>query len=163
MGIPGPAPRDPSRRARRNADPIPQTVLKFVPGAQPILPAIPEYEWHEQTLVWWEMWGQSEIAKTFTAADWQFLLDTARLHTAFWNGVLGTAAELRQRVAKFGATPEDRARLRIFFASADKGDAERGTSTPAQSAQGFGNLKFTSTGDVVPMFPGAGTANPDAD
>lgn len=149
----GPAPKDPSRRARANRDPIPQTILKFVPGEQPSLPT--DFEWHAQTSVWWQMWGDSEIAKTFTAADWQFLLDTARLHTAFWNGILGTAAELRQRVAKFGATPEDRARLRIFFASADRGDADRTSEIGPSPSQGFGDLRFNSTGDVVPMFPGA--------
>jgi hypothetical protein len=154
----GPAPKDPSRRARANHDPIPQTILKFVPGEQPFLPA--DHDWHDQTVVWWRMWGESEIAKTFTAADWQFLLDTARLHTAFWNGALGAAPELRQRVAKFGATPEDRARLRIFFASADRGDADRTSETAPAPSQGFGNLRFTSTGDVVPLFPGAGTEDP---
>ena len=35
------------------------------------------------------------------------------------------AAELRLRVAKFGATPEDRARLRIQFAQADEADSKR--------------------------------------
>ena len=35
----------------------------------------------------------------------------------------GLTGELRLRVAKFGATPEDRARLRITFAVADSAEA----------------------------------------
>ena len=158
--MPGPAPKDPSKRARKNVDPIPQTILKFVPGDQPLLPD--GVDWHDVTRQWWQMWGESEIAKTFTAADWFFLLDTAKIHNSMWNGNFYAAGELRQRVAKFGATPEDRARLRIFFANADKNDADRTSQTEPKPAQGFGNLRFTSTGDVVPMFPGAGTADPGA-
>src|SRR3954454_1424188 len=145
------APKDPDKRARRNKDPIPHTVLQFVPGQQPELPVC-DVEWHPQTRQWWDVWGRSQIATTFTEADWSFLLDTARVHTMFWNGSLRAAGELRQRVAKFGSSPEDRARLRIFFATADRQDSDRpGTDTPPQPAQGFGDLKFTTTGDVIPI------------
>jgi hypothetical protein len=46
-----------------------------------------------------------------------------------------TYAELRQRVAKFGATPEDRARLRISFAVATKSEREaaKGKEPPKKS------------------------------
>ena len=45
--------------------------------------------------------------------DWDFLLDTAHLHSAMWNGDSKLAGEVRLRVSKFGATPEDRMRLRV--------------------------------------------------
>lgn len=61
------------------------------------------------------MWAESKLAEKFTANDWSELLDTARLHAAYWNGDLKVASELRLRTAKFGATPEDRARLGIQF------------------------------------------------
>lgn len=141
----GPAPKDPSKRARRNADPIPTRVIQFVPGEQPELPA--EIEWHPQTHRWWAMWGESEQAKAFTATDWDFLLDTARLHTMYWNGAVAVGAELRLRVAKFGATPEDRARLRISFADADKKDGERTSSTPPQASKNYGSLKLMKSGE----------------
>ena len=57
------------------------------------------------------------MAASFTADDWSFLLDTALLHRAVWMGDVKAAAELRLRVAKFGATPEDRLRLRVQFAA----------------------------------------------
>lgn len=40
-------------------------------------------------------------------------MDTALLHAELWSGNGAVASELRLRVAKFGATPEDRARLRM--------------------------------------------------
>jgi hypothetical protein len=43
------------------------------------------------------------------------------------------AAEVRLRVAKFGATPEDRARLRMVFADADEKDEKRAAkASPAR-------------------------------
>lgn len=39
-----------------------------------------------------------------------------------WAGDTKLAGELRLRVAKFGATPEDRARLKIQFAAADEAE-----------------------------------------
>lgn len=73
----------------------------------------PGVEWPSQTRDWWHNWQHSAQAVTFGATDWDFLLDTALLHAAFWNGDPGVAGELRLRVAKFGATPEDRLRLQI--------------------------------------------------
>ena len=41
------------------------------------------------------------------------------------NADISVLPELRLRVAKFGATPEDRARLRMQFAEADEADGRR--------------------------------------
>jgi hypothetical protein len=77
-------------------------------------PELPEnFEWPDQTREWWLTWRKSPQAQNFTDSDWSFLLDTAVLHAEFWMGVRQHAGELRLRVAKFGATPEDRARLRM--------------------------------------------------
>jgi hypothetical protein len=53
------------------------------------------------------------MASTFIDADWDFLIDTAMLHTEMWNGSPGLAAEIRLRVGKLAGTPEDRLRLRM--------------------------------------------------
>jgi hypothetical protein len=45
------------------------------------------------------------------------------LHQEFWSGSLSVAGELRMRVGKFGATPEDLMRLRLQETSED--DAEK--------------------------------------
>lgn len=70
-------------------------------------------DWPEETREWWRLWRVSPQAQTFTDTDWSFLLDTAVLHAEFWMGDRAVAAELRIRAAKFGATPEDRLRLRL--------------------------------------------------
>lgn len=120
----GPAPKPSSRRARRNKDDTPTTILRFEEAEQPNLPD--GYPWPDETLEWWAMWRDSPQAELFGSTDWSFLLDTAFLHANLWgNGDLSVLAELRIRVAKFGATPEDRARLRMQFAEADEADARR--------------------------------------
>lgn len=71
-------------------------------------------DWHPRTMDWWLTWRQSAQAQTFTETDWDFLVDTALLHHTMWSkGKWEFAAEVRLRAAKFGATPEDRARLRM--------------------------------------------------
>lgn len=137
----GPAPKPPETRARRNADPVGMRVIVVSPTAQPKLPAIWELNqktgtkrrvaWPAETRSWWAMWGASPLSGEFTSTDWSELLITARLHAAVVNGDLKHAAELRLRVAKFGATPEDRARLRITFAAAD--EAEQKADRPERT------------------------------
>lgn len=130
----GPAPKDPSRRVRHGGKDAPgMKVVHAEPVPQPELPSIQveedgelvEFVWPARTQQWWAMWGSSPLAAEFTATDWSELLDTALLHAKFWMGRTSVAAELRLRVAKFGATPEDRARLRITFAQADEAEACR--------------------------------------
>lgn len=71
-------------------------------------------EWHPRTLQWWETWRRSPQAQTFIDTDWDFLLDTALMHHTMWRkGRWEFASELRLRAAKFGATPEDRMRLKL--------------------------------------------------
>ena len=111
-------------RARRNVPNMAQLrVVDAEPADQPALPD--GVDWHPRTAEWWSMWGESPLAPEFTANDWSELMDAALIHSGFWSGDTKLAAELRLRVAKFGATPEDRARLRIQFAQADEADAKR--------------------------------------
>lgn len=143
----GPAPKDPSRRARGNKDPIPTTTIRFVPGEQPPLPE--GFPWHQRTVEWWAMWRDAPQAEHFMASDWDFLLDTAVLHTAMWEGNASAAAELRLRVAKFGQTPEDRARLRYSVATADEKDAKLArTSRTHESKRRYGDLRILPTVDA---------------
>lgn len=134
----GPAPKDPAKRVRRNADPSVSTVLRFEEASQPDLPDFAvqvevdgeltsqKFHWPAITRDWWAMWRDSPQAEHFGSTDWAFLLDTALLHAAVWGrGETRHAAELRLRVSKFGSTPEDRARLRMQFADADAADSKR--------------------------------------
>jgi hypothetical protein len=70
--------------------------------------------WHPRTVQWWETWRRSPQAQMFTETDWDFLLDTALMHHTMWDKKRWEfAAELRLRAGKFGATPEDRMRLKM--------------------------------------------------
>lgn len=136
----GPAPKPSGRRARTNKDPVASTVLPFQRAVAPDLPE--GVDWHPQTVEWFEMWKRSGQATTFTESDWSFLVDTALMHHAMWSkGQWTLAAEVRLRVAKFGATPEDRARLRMVFADADEKDDKRAARQVPSSRERRGPLK----------------------
>jgi len=109
----GPAPKQvrsrPNDTARRDAQVQFLTPDDLIRG-----PELPEsIAWPDQTHKWWETWRRSPLSQSFTETDWDFLLDTAMLHALYWQGETNVAAELRLRVAKFGATPEDRMRLKV--------------------------------------------------
>ena len=82
---------------------------------------LPDHEqWHSRTRDWWRTWRRSPQAQAFTATDWDFLIDTALMHHTMWlKGRWEFASELRLRAAKFGATPEDRLRLRMQVTAPD--------------------------------------------
>ncbi|TXH47811.1 MAG: hypothetical protein E6Q97_26280 [Desulfurellales bacterium] len=107
----GPPPKDPDQRRRRNGPDALTTVT--ADGKVHGKPLPDTYEWPQATLDWWETWRASALASKFTDTDWSFLVDTAVLHAEFWLGKRSLAGELRLRVAKFGATVEDRARLKV--------------------------------------------------
>ncbi|ANM46255.1 hypothetical protein SEA_LITTLELAF_33 [Mycobacterium phage LittleLaf] len=114
----GPPPKPADQRARgKRSDVIPLRVLtQDEPAEQPLLPA--DIDWHPQTIAWWHLWRESPLSRDFTTVDWAYLLETAMIHTRFWQGDTKAAAELRLRMANFGSTPADRARLRIQIVTA---------------------------------------------
>lgn len=118
----GPAPKGSRSRARDNdvrdlvksdgklgGYDLPDDVLPFDKDSGAI------EDWHPATVRWWNNWRASpQGVKMMTLPDWDFLLDAALIHHNMWkNGRWEFASEVRLRVAKFGATPEDRARLKI--------------------------------------------------
>lgn len=111
----GPAPKPPDQRARTNRDPIAPTVMQFTRAPQPALPPrMPGGDaWPPRTRAWWRGWKTDPRSERFDAAAWAYLLDTATIHGRLWSGEWKAAAELRLRLAGFGVTPADRARLRI--------------------------------------------------
>jgi hypothetical protein len=121
----GPVPKPDAQRVRRNKPRVDAT--EIVADEQLRGPELPEsIDWPAATRDWWSTWRTSPLTQTWTPTDWDFLLDTAVLHAEFWSGNLAVAAELRLRVAKFGATPEDRARLKVTIKTPD-------VATPAKT------------------------------
>ena len=133
-----PIPKDPSKRSRRNKDIAP---VRYIAPARVVeQPDLPEFEvevrpkdgepymvpfnWPDATRGWWAMLAGHPLAGEFFDTDWAYLLDTALIHAGFWKGNLSLAGELRLREAKYGFTPEDRAKLRIFSAAAVEGESK---------------------------------------
>ena len=150
----GPPPKDPARRARKNKDVATLRIVEITTAEKPELPEFDievkrdgeivteEFSWPVATRTWWRMLDFHPLKHEFTEMDWSYLLDTARLHAAFWMNRLDVASELRLREAKYGFTPEDRARLRIQFAQAT--EAEVSTATKVASArQRFGRIDMS--------------------
>lgn len=77
---------------------------------KPQLPA--DIDWPAQTVAWWETLGSPGLVESWTAEDWQYLLDTALLHADVWGGGnFDRLPELRTRLERFGITPAARASL----------------------------------------------------
>lgn len=110
----GPAPNERRQRDRDNANRV--VVKTAAPGFHELHDdLLPDGEvWHPATLRWWRTWADSPLAANLPAVDWCELEACAVLHHEFMRKRTFTlASELRLRVAKFGATPEDRLRLKI--------------------------------------------------
>ncbi|MDR1265921.1 MAG: hypothetical protein LBK42_10290 [Propionibacteriaceae bacterium] len=99
-------------------------------------------DWHPMTKQWWEHWRRSpQAARMLSDPDWDFLLDTALMHHAMWrNQRWEFASEIRLRVAKFGATPEDRMRLKAEIESPEEAPAGRTAAGVSSLAERRGRL-----------------------
>jgi hypothetical protein len=130
MAGPGRAPKQvlsrPRDTARRQAE-----MTKVAQDGVLRGPDLPDYDWHPRTLAWWDTWRRSPLAQEFGQTDWDFLIDTAFLHSQMWGGEVRLAGEVRLRAAKFGATPEDRLRLKV---QVDQ-EAEQVKKAPASKAR----------------------------
>lgn len=143
----GPAPKDPSLRVRRNGGGAQMRVIEVHKTVQPELPRrfVPredetgtfqdELDWPVATVDWWNTWASSPLSEMFTAMDWAELQLAALAHAAVMEGDLKMLPELRLRTAKFGTTPEDRARLKIQFEMADRAE-ERGAQRVERRREG---------------------------
>lgn len=111
----GPAPKGDRTRDRDTPDFDELPVTGHLFGAELPEGVLPDGEsWHPQTLVMWDAIRAFPLLEHEPEFGWQFLVDTALMHNAMWtNGRWEFAAELRLRLAKYGATPEDRMRLKI--------------------------------------------------
>jgi hypothetical protein len=134
--MPGTGPPPAPTKRRRNVDPIPTTAVvddgTYEVLAGPELPS--NIEWHPMTVALWDALRRSPLLAEEPPLGWHFLMDTALMHSTMWEkGRWEFASEVRLRLAKFGVTPEDRARLRIKVVTpADKKRKEE-PATPAAS------------------------------
>lgn len=136
----GVAPKPPDQVSKTQANKAKNQLRVVVTDTAPapeLPPLLPDgSEWPEQTLKWWGVWSNSPLTADYRAEDWEDLVDCATIHGMFWNGgSLRYAAELRLRMARHGATREDRARLRIVFATAEQAEKKSRTVNTVGTAR----------------------------
>lgn len=137
----GPAPKDPTKRARRNSDPIPMRVVVAEPVEQPSLTELlgkvnplTDTEWHQATLLFWGQLSEFPTTAELQPAQWSSLARALMIDDAMFSGKTGLAAESRLRLAKYGIDPDDLARLRVQIVAADEAEERRGPR-PTRSAR----------------------------
>jgi len=112
--VPGPPPKPPGQRRRRNAGP-PATVLP-AEGRQEPVPELPDREigWLPSTREWWGRIWRSPMATQWIEADRNTLLRLAMMRDWETRGDGGTVLrrEIRLLEDAFGLNPASRARLR---------------------------------------------------
>lgn len=143
-------PKDENSRVNRVKSKYDKTVL---PVADGVLrgPDLPEFRrpWCTRTLEWWDMWRKSPQALLMTETDWETMLEAAIIHNEIWrnrmpndrlspNALVQLMSELRQRVASFGATWEDRQKLRLTIdAPMSKEEEDAKIAADAQQAVNY--------------------------
>lgn len=119
----GPAPK--AKRSRdRDTPELAELAVEDVLYGGPLPEGVlPDGEsWHPQTVQFWDSLRRFPLLKNEPEIGWQFLIDTALMHHTMWTkGRWEFASELRLRVAKYGATPEDRMRLKIKVEAPTRG------------------------------------------
>ena len=69
----------------------------------------------QPTLDWWDAITSMPHCALWTKTDWQFALDTAKVHSAAMTGSMPAVGELRQREKIMGTTMDFRRDLRIRY------------------------------------------------
>lgn len=111
--MPGPVPKKPELRQRRNRAVTSATLVADGRKHQrPRLPRIDGVTWHAMTVAWWREVWRSPMAEEYLRADIHALYRLAVLINQFWgNPSKEMAAEIRLQQQAFGLTPIDRRRL----------------------------------------------------
>ena len=126
----GPSPKDMGTKAGHSGNKVPFRVVELTSVPQPELPEF--FRWFDgdrtrkikyppETVEWWSHWTDTPLNDGFSQHDWDYLKEVAIIHAKFFLGIEFSkmASELRTRMAKFGVTPEDRAKLRIVTVTAE--------------------------------------------
>jgi len=123
-------PGDPEKRARPNSA---QAITDLPAARAPVRPPRLPASYGKAVRAWWRTWLGSPQAAMFAATDWQRLLMLAPLVEEYAAApTTGLLAEIRLNEAKFGATPEDRQRLRWRVPPGTAAPAEAAAAAPAR-------------------------------
>jgi hypothetical protein len=163
--MPGPPPKEMGKKAGHSGKQMPFRVVGLPTDPQPELPESfilqdndgggglvrRRIKYPKETRSWWESWTDSPLNDGFTVHDWNYLLEVAVIHAMFFLGIdrMKCATELRQRMANFGVTPADRARLRIVTVTADTAE-----ETAAEAARLNAQVGVVGDGRRLTAIPG---------
>lgn len=152
--MPGPAPKHPSARARRNKSTTAATITRPVKAKVPDLPEAPpvvEYDedggrhsydagWHAMSQAWWADVWSSPMSSEWDESDVHNLYICLLLQQDMWTATSArerkdAAAEYRLQRKDLGLTPFDRRRLEWTIEQADeakdRGAKRRAAGAPA--------------------------------
>lgn len=115
-------PPQPKRNPARRNKSTTKATLSVVHDVE--APALPDREWHPQTVEWWEDIWASPMAPEYDESDRHGLIRLAVLVDDYWladnaNTRVKLSAEIRMQGQLYGITPLDRRRLQWEI---DRGD-----------------------------------------
>lgn len=109
--MPGPIPKPPELRQRRNKVST-RATLVVLDTKRKAVPELPKGDWSALTLAWWKNVWASPMSEEFLEADHHGLILLAHLIETYWRDPkTQTAAEIRAQEQRFGLSPLDRRRL----------------------------------------------------
>lgn len=122
--MPGPMPKDPALRQRRNKS-ASRALLRpdLLPRKRaPRLPELPDgAPWHKMAVAWWHAVWSSPMHYEYLRGDEPALIRLAFLVHCFWTDhKLEVAKEIRLLEREFGLTPLSRRRLEWSIAQAEE-------------------------------------------
>jgi len=144
--MPGPPPKNPALRQRRNrTSTAAKLTIASSGGSQGVAktPSLPiranadglPHPWHALTLEFWQEVWASPMAAEYIAADVPGLTLLATLVDRFHYGAHELAAEIRLQRQCFGLTPLDRRRLQWEIGRAEEAERKRPKSgQPAEQS-----------------------------
>jgi hypothetical protein len=121
MALRGPEPKDHKIGRTPNAE-----WIEVIHEPNLNAPPLPDGEWSNETLQWWEAVSTLSHTVLWSEADWIFGFDTARLKNRFYDGDFTAAItmEMRRREDLMGTTMEARRKLRIRYVQPVVSDEE---------------------------------------
>jgi hypothetical protein len=134
--MPGPPPKDPAVRQRRNKKAEATELTAPTDVRVPAIPNPDKRKWHKLTKIWWRNVWRSPMAPRYLNSDRDQLGFVALLVDDFY--LAGNAkerrelaAEIRQQTARFGLSNWDRNRMNWTVTEAtDKKPAPQASTTP---------------------------------
>jgi len=125
--MPGPIPKNPALRQRRNKA-VSRATLPAEAQERKRAPQLPRREggWNPHTRRWWSDVWHSPMAGEYVQADIHGLYRLATLIDDFWDTPsTALAAEIRLEQQAFGLTPLDRRRLEWSIAQTEEATTKR--------------------------------------